>query len=107
MIIYRVGLTFGGIWQGVMMNDPDIPFLDIVGRMIPSLWSRSLAGVLMTAGHVAFGISVWHMLRRKGVWLVGPTLFTSGRTIRTSLQPKDSPQHADSATREPSVEGVS
>jgi cytochrome c oxidase cbb3-type subunit 1 len=108
LIIYWAGLTFGGVWQGVMMNDPDVPFLDIVGKMIPFLWSRSLAGVLMTVGHVAFGISVWHMLRRNGAWLVGPTLFTTGRTIRSSLQRTDeSPLQTNSAESEQSVEGAS
>jgi hypothetical protein len=52
----------------------------------------------MTVGHVAFGISVWHMLRRNGAWLVGPTLFNSGRTIRSSLQrAEESPQQTGSA----------
>jgi cytochrome c oxidase cbb3-type subunit 1 len=68
------------------MNDPDIPFLDIVGKMIPFLWSRSFAGILMTTGHVAFAVSVWHMLRRNGAWLIGPTLFNSRRTLRSSLE---------------------
>ena len=101
IIVYWVGLTLGGVWQGMLMNDPDIPFLDIVGKMIPFLWSRSLAGGLMTVGHVAFAISVWHMLRRNGAWLVGPTLFNTGRTIWNSRQqleesrPEAAPAAAD------------
>jgi cytochrome c oxidase cbb3-type subunit 1 len=81
MAVYWVGLTWGGILQGLLMNDPEIPFLDIVGRLLPYLWSRSLAGVLLTIGHVAFAVSVWFMIRRSGEWLVGPTLFTSDRTV--------------------------
>jgi len=84
--VYWIGLTFGGVWQGAMMNNPDIPFLSIVEKMIPFLWSRTLAGLLLTAGHVAFAILVWHMVRRNGTWLVGPTLFTSNRTLSSTRQ---------------------
>jgi len=52
--LYWIGLTWGGWLQGLMMNNPDIVFLDIVERMIPFLWSRSFAGILMTLGHVIF-----------------------------------------------------
>jgi cytochrome c oxidase cbb3-type subunit 1 len=75
--MYWVGLSIGGWMQGTWMNNPDIPFIDIVGRMIPYLWSRSIAGTLMTIGHFVFAILVWKMLRREGEWLVEPTLFIS------------------------------
>lgn len=75
--LYWVGLTWGGLIQGSMMNDFQIPFLDIVAETIPYLWSRSVAGVLLTIGHLAFAILVYHMLRRDGEWLTGPTLFTT------------------------------
>lgn len=87
MLVYWVGLTWGGVLQGRWMNNPDIPFLEIVQRMVPYLWSRSVAGVLMTIGHIAFAVSVWFMIRRKGEWLVGPTLFTSDRKLFASLDP--------------------
>jgi cytochrome c oxidase cbb3-type subunit 1 len=89
--MYWIGLTFGGWLQGTWMNNPDIPFMDIVGRMIPYLWSRSIAGTLMTVGHIAFAILVWKMIRREGEWLVEPTLFSSDKPAteiasRTSLK---------------------
>jgi cytochrome c oxidase cbb3-type subunit 1 len=90
--IYWVGLTFGGVLQGLLLNDPDQSFLDIVGTTVPYLWSRSFAGILLTVGHIAFAISVWHMLRRDGEWLVGPTLFSSGRTLFSRMQPDGSRQ---------------
>ena len=82
--MYWVGLSIGGWMQGTWMNDPDIPFMDVVGRMIPYLWSRSIAGTLMTIGHFAFGILVWKMLRREGEWLVEPTLFVSRKEAAKS-----------------------
>lgn len=60
--LYFVGLSVGGWWQGMMMNDSDVPFIDIVNRMIPFLWSRSVAGTLMTLGHFVFAYLMWGML---------------------------------------------
>ncbi len=74
MAMYWIGLTWGGVTQGRMMNNPDIPFLDIVGEMIPYLYSRSVAGVLLTVGHVAFAVLAWKMIRRRGALMKGPTL---------------------------------
>jgi len=75
--LYWAGLTLGGWLQGLWMNDPEIPFLSVVESLVPYLWSRSVAGSLMTVGHVAFGILVLRMIRRDGAWLVEPTLFVS------------------------------
>ncbi len=81
MAIYWIGLTWAGIEQGILMNNPDVPFLEIVKKTVPYLLSRSFAGTLMTIGHIAFAILVWKMLRRDGAWLTGPTLFTSRRSM--------------------------
>lgn len=72
---YWIGLTWGGWVQGRMMNNPDIPFLDVVAYTIPYLWSRSVSGTLMTIGHLAFAVLVWRMLRRSGAFREGPALF--------------------------------
>lgn len=77
--MYWIGLSWGGWLQGTWMNNPDVPFIDIVKRMVPYLWSRSIAGTLMTIGHFAFAILVWKMIRREGEWLVEPTLFSSDK----------------------------
>ncbi len=74
MLIYFASLTWAGCFQGLMMNDPDIPFVHIVQYTLPFLQGRSVAGVLLTIGHVAFAISVWQMLRGKGDAMAGPTL---------------------------------
>ena len=81
MALYWVGLTLGGLWQGLMLNDPSAPFMDIVAKTLPFLWSRSVAGTLMTIGHLAFAVLFWKMVRRHGGQFVGPTLFTSRRGL--------------------------
>ncbi|MFO7562992.1 MAG: cbb3-type cytochrome c oxidase subunit I [Enhygromyxa sp.] len=60
--LYWVGLSIGGWLQGQAMNDPSIPFLDIVRGTVPYLISRSVAGVLLTVGHLAFAVSLWRIL---------------------------------------------
>jgi cytochrome c oxidase cbb3-type subunit 1 len=59
---YFVALTIGGWTEGLMQNDANIPFLTSVKYTVPYLWSRSVAGSLMTLAHVALGISVARML---------------------------------------------
>lgn len=76
MSIYFVALTYGGFMQGKQMNDPDVPFLRIVAQMVPYLQWRSVAGSLMTVGHVAFAFLVLQMVRGQGRPMPGPTLFT-------------------------------
>jgi len=60
--IYVVGLKIGGWMQGLMMNNPEIPFMDIVEYTVPWLMSRSVAGILLTVGHLAFAVHIAWML---------------------------------------------
>lgn len=65
IILYVVPLSVGGVLQGLALNDPDVPFLKIVALTKPYLVTRSLAGVLLTVGHLAFiGNFVWLLARR-------------------------------------------
>ena len=73
--LYFVPLTWAGIFQGRMMNDPDVPFMQIVQYLQPYLQGRSVAGALLTVGHLAFATLVVQMLRGKGAAMPGPTLF--------------------------------
>ncbi len=77
--LYFLALTWAGIEQGRMMNNPDVPFLRIVAYTLPWLASRSVAGVLMTLGHAAFALLVWRIFRDAGKSLPGPTLLTPAR----------------------------
>lgn len=59
-----VGLHIGGWIQGLMMNDPEIPFMQTMEATLPYLWSRSVSGLMLTIGHIAFGINVFLLLIR-------------------------------------------
>jgi cytochrome c oxidase cbb3-type subunit 1 len=76
--LYWIGLCWGGFLQGLKLNNPDIPFLEVVSFTMPYLWLRSLSGVLITAAHVAFAILVWKMFVMREEGAQGPTLFGSG-----------------------------
>jgi cytochrome c oxidase cbb3-type subunit 1 len=74
ILIYVVVLGFGGVLQGLAMNNPDVPFLDpakhsVVTGTLPYLKIRSHSGILITLGHLAFAVSfVWILIRwRKAV----------------------------------------
>ncbi|MDZ7682692.1 MAG: cbb3-type cytochrome c oxidase subunit I [Fodinibius sp.] len=64
IILYIVAMQTGGIWQGMQLNNPDIPFLDIVENMLPFLQARSFAAIMLTTGHLIFAWLVikivWH-----------------------------------------------
>jgi cytochrome c oxidase cbb3-type subunit 1 len=75
--IYFVGLSLGGLLQGIELNQKDTPFMEIVALTIPYLKSRTIGGSLMTLGHMAFACSfLWMMFarRREGTQ---PTLFAN------------------------------
>lgn len=73
--LYFVPLTWGGIGQGTRMLNPDIPFLEVVAYTLPYLHLRSLAGILLTIGHIAFALSMRQLVRGRGAPLGdGPTL---------------------------------
>lgn len=74
--MYFVSLSVGGWWQGRMLNDPNVPMPNIVQYLLPYLFTRSVSGVLMGAGHCAFAVLLVANLmgwgkRRTG----GPTYF--------------------------------
>ncbi len=65
--LYWMALTWGGWFQGRMLNDSSIPFMEIVQYTLPYLQARSLSGVLMTIGHFAFAWLFIQNLRHKGM----------------------------------------
>ena len=69
-------LQTGGWIQGLEMNNPEIPFLEIVKNTVPWLKARSVSGLFLTVGHVAFAVNVFWMLFAAGTDRAtrGPTL---------------------------------
>jgi cytochrome c oxidase cbb3-type subunit I len=83
ILLYIVPLTIGGTLEGKALNNPDVPFLDVskfsvVTLTLPYLKVRSLSGMLIFVGHIAFATSF--------AWLVTRWI-KSLRQARTTLSP--------------------
>jgi cytochrome c oxidase cbb3-type subunit 1 len=76
---YWVDLTYAGWRQGLLLNNPDMPFLSIVSFTVPFLWARTVAGVMMTAAHLAFGLLVWRMWTGRSASGRTPTPFSGSQ----------------------------
>jgi cytochrome c oxidase cbb3-type subunit I len=64
IILYVVPLSFAGFKQGLLLNDAAVKFLDVVEYTLPWLKVRTVAGLLMTLGHVAFFVNFGWLLVR-------------------------------------------
>jgi cytochrome c oxidase cbb3-type subunit I len=83
IIIYVTALSIGGLIQGLELTNPDIPFMDTVRGTLPWLFSRTLAGILITVGQIAFIVSfVWILLKRRTDAETSPTLFETPPDIQ-------------------------
>lgn len=63
ILIYVVGLSVGGVLQGMAMLDPDKSFADSVLVTVPYLHLRTVGGGMMTLSHLLFAIHLWKALR--------------------------------------------
>jgi cytochrome c oxidase cbb3-type subunit 1 len=73
--LYFTALSIGGWYQGLALIDANIPFIRVVQGTLPYLISRSVAGVLMTAGHLIFASLVVMNVAGWGKPRSGPTYF--------------------------------
>lgn len=65
VLVYVVGLSIGGILQGIAMLDATRPFIESVRVTIPYLHVRSLGGTLMTLAHMVFAV---HLVAISRAW---------------------------------------
>lgn len=59
IVLYGGVFFYGGVVQGLQMQDAAIPFSEIVANTKPYLWVRTIAGFLMLAGHIVFAGHMW------------------------------------------------
>ncbi len=64
--LYVVPLTTAGVLQGLALLDPQTPFQRSVEIVWPGLVARSVAALVLTAGHGVFAWHWWLMLRGGG-----------------------------------------
>ena len=70
-------LSVAGLMQGWALETPDIPFLASTNFTLPFLWMRSVSGIILTAGHVAFAASFALILLKAGTRHTRPTLLAN------------------------------
>ncbi len=61
--MYVIPLTVFGVLQGLALLDPATPFSESVARSLPGLWARSVAGIVLSTGHIVFVYHCWWMIR--------------------------------------------
>ncbi|MDQ8203050.1 cbb3-type cytochrome c oxidase subunit I [Pelagicoccus sp. SDUM812003] len=59
ILLYGGVFFYGGVIQGMQMQDASVPFSQIVADTKPYLWVRTVAGALMTLGHLVFVGHIW------------------------------------------------
>ena len=79
--VYFIGLSIGGLLQGLAMLDATKTFMDSVAITLPYLAARSVGGTLMTLGHIAFAAHVFALLFHVGRARSGAALFTDPSII--------------------------
>ncbi|MBS1834698.1 MAG: cbb3-type cytochrome c oxidase subunit I [Acidobacteria bacterium] len=94
-LLYGGAMCYAGIRQGMMMNDPSIPFLNIVQWTIPFLMSRTLAGLILLSGTVAFLINFVRIVTPHKLTWATPTMLDSDRDWKQILEAEKEakPQH--------------
>ncbi|MBN8248964.1 MAG: cbb3-type cytochrome c oxidase subunit I [Verrucomicrobia bacterium] len=84
IILYVAPLSWGGWLQGKAMLDATVPFLDVVKITLPWLKLRTLTGLLLAVGHVAFFVNlVWILARRFGPYRQPEPMILAGVTPAT------------------------
>ncbi len=85
ILIYFIGLSIGGWIQGMELNNPNIPFINIVKKTVPYLISRSVSGSLMSLGHVIFTVLFIQNIFRLSPRRVGPAYFIEKKDILVNV----------------------
>lgn len=90
IIFMVIVLSAGGVMQGWMMNNPQVPqntFENILIILNPYMLARSGSGILLLIAHVAFAINLFLILTGLGKKRLGPTLFNQPAAATTSPHP--------------------
>ncbi len=61
--VYWLGLSIGGIVQGLALADASVPFSRLMEATVPWLGVRTAAGYALLVGHGLFAWNVWAILR--------------------------------------------
>ncbi|MDX2186833.1 MAG: cbb3-type cytochrome c oxidase subunit I [Opitutaceae bacterium] len=83
ILIMVLALSIGGVDQGINLNTADeqgnvVGFMQVIELLKAYLLTRSVSGILITIGHIAFAVNfTWMLLRPKAPADTAPTLFAN------------------------------
>jgi cytochrome c oxidase cbb3-type subunit 1 len=84
-LLYAGAMCYAGVMQGRMMNDAAIPFLNIVAFTKPWLILRTIAGLILLTGTLAFIVNFARIVRTHKLRFATPTLLNTERDYNTLL----------------------
>jgi cytochrome c oxidase cbb3-type subunit 1 len=64
IILVVVPLAIGGVIQGMKLNDPQIPFVDLTKTTLPFLRASTTGELLIAAGHLLFAMNLTRLVVR-------------------------------------------
>jgi cytochrome c oxidase cbb3-type subunit I len=67
VLLIAGSLAIGGWIQGTQINDPSVPFIDVVRATLPWLVGASLGWIVLLIGHVAFAWNVIALILSQSV----------------------------------------
>lgn len=84
ILLMVCALQIGGWVQGLQMNalttegTPAYSFIEVMNNTKPWLWARSISGLMLMVGHIAFAINVFWMIAQRPAKAAAsePTLLT-------------------------------
>ncbi|WP_404420910.1 cbb3-type cytochrome c oxidase subunit I [Nibricoccus sp. IMCC34717] len=88
--IMVLALSIGGVDQGINLNTADakgniVGFMEVIRLLKTYLLTRSLSGILITIGHLAFAVNfVWMLSRPKAAADTAPTLLANPPQMEVS-----------------------
>jgi cytochrome c oxidase cbb3-type subunit 1 len=59
VIIYVISMTISGFYQGILWQNPNIPFIDTVEAMVPFWHARMGGGIMMVIGMVLMAFNIY------------------------------------------------
>ena len=84
IVIYALPLLIGGVRQGLAINNPAVPFIQIVQQSLMSLRLSTLGDLLMAIGHLVFTLNLLGVFAKLGGTAVKQGLAANTRPVEVA-----------------------
>jgi cbb3-type cytochrome oxidase subunit 1 len=59
VIIYVISMTVSGFYQGILWQNPNMPFIETVDAMVPFWHARMMGGLMMVIGMILMAYNIY------------------------------------------------